>query len=467
MASVNISDLEAILKEFYLGPIIEALNSQLEMVDLFKKITVDWSGKKVIIPIHVSRNTGTGYRREGNQIPQAGGQGHVDLTITARYLYGRFSLTGPAIASAKTTANSFATYVQTEMDGLVTDVKVLANQNMWTGGGCVGFIHDRIDLAAGVAGPVGGVAFTGNKDVGMALQNLDSAYSVANSRTSINIVRLDDYSNANTLGVMMADFGAGTPGTLDIEPVAAGKLDLSPMSGEYAAMIQVLETGKRGGLAGNRTFTADAVVPTGMDFPACKNAVQSEALGVYANLGLQSHFGVDRNAAANAPLRSTVQAIDAKAAATNDALDFGRMQGILDEIQILGGENPDCLYVHPIFRQEYASLLSFTAAAVTTFSKDAQGPAGTAEAGYSAYAFAGIPVKVSRHCGKGLVVFLRTGTWCITELQSFGMADLDGNVLSRLSDKDEWEGFVRWYYNLVCKEPNRNAILCGIKFSGM
>ena len=133
MASVKISDLEAILKEFYLGPIIEALNSQLEMVDLFKKITVDWSGKKVIIPVHVSRNIGTGYRGEGNTIPAAGGQGHVDLTVTARYLYGRFSLTGPAIASAKTTANSFATYVQTEMDGLVTDVKVLANQNMWTG----------------------------------------------------------------------------------------------------------------------------------------------------------------------------------------------------------------------------------------------------------------------------------------------------------------------------------------------
>ena len=36
MASVQISDLEAILKEFYLGPIIEALNNQLEMVELFK-----------------------------------------------------------------------------------------------------------------------------------------------------------------------------------------------------------------------------------------------------------------------------------------------------------------------------------------------------------------------------------------------------------------------------------------------
>ena len=90
MASVKIADLEAILKEFYLGPIIEALNNQLEMVQLFTKATVDWSGKKVIIPVHVSRNSGTGFRSESNSLPTAGGQGYVDLTVTAKYLYGRF-----------------------------------------------------------------------------------------------------------------------------------------------------------------------------------------------------------------------------------------------------------------------------------------------------------------------------------------------------------------------------------------
>lgn len=463
--SVQISDLEAILKEFYLGPIIEALNNQLEMVELFKKITVDWSGKKVIIPVHVSRNTGTGFRKEGTEIPAAGKQGHVDLTVTAKYLYGRFSLTGPAIASAKTTANSFATYVQTEMDGLVTDVKIRANQAMWTGGGCVGFIHSRTDIAAAAPGGNQDYAFTGNKDVAASLQALDSG-AAATARLSVNVVRLDDYSNANS-GVCMLDADALTAGNINLECVDGVGLTLSTMTGEYAAMIQVLESGQRSAPAGVITFTADAVVPTGLDLPACKSAVQSEQLGVYANLGLQTHFGIDRNVAANAPLRSTVQAIDAKAGATNDALDFGRMQGILDEIMILGGDNPDCLYVHPIFRQEYASLLSFTAAATTTFSKDVQAGAGTAEAGYSAYAFAGIPVKMSRHCGKGIVVYLRTSTWAICELQSFGMADLDGNVLSRLSNRDEFEGFVRWYYELVCKEPNRNAILCGIKFSGM
>ena len=453
--SVTISDLEAILKEFYLGPIIESLNNQLEMVDLFKKITVDWSGKKVIIPVHVSRNSGTDFSAEGAQIVAAGKQGHVDLTITAKYLYGRFSLTGPAIATAKTTANSFATYVQTEMDGLVTDVKLKANQTMWTGGGSVGFIHDRLDLAAAA----GNFAFTGNKDIAAGLQALDPG-PVVSARLSVNVIRLDDYTLAND-AVCLLDAAIGTAGVVNLEMLAAGNLVLSTMTGEYAAMIQVLGTGQLAAGA----FTPDAAGTVGTKLAA-------EALGVYGNLGLQGHFGVLRGGsvapAVDSPsLRSTVQAISAGAGATNDALDFGRMQGMLDEILILGGEDPDCLYVHPIFRQEYASLLSFTSATNTTFNKDVQGGAGKADAGYSAYSFNNIPVKMSRHCGKGLVVFLRTKTWCITELQSFGMADLDGNVLSRLPNRDEWEGFVRWYYNLVCKEPNRNAILCGIKFSGM
>ena len=59
---VTISDLDAILKEFYLGPIIESLNNQLEMVQMFQKSTLDWQGRQVVIPVHVSRNDGTGYR---------------------------------------------------------------------------------------------------------------------------------------------------------------------------------------------------------------------------------------------------------------------------------------------------------------------------------------------------------------------------------------------------------------------
>ena len=195
-----------------------------------------------------------------------------------------------------------------------------------------------------------------------------------------------------------------------------------------------------------------------------QSRIQPIQEGIYSNLGKKSFFGNDRSSSANAALRSTVQSIDMTSTQLA-TLNFGRMQNMLDEILILGGEDPDCIYVHPGMRQEYASLATVTGSN-TTLRKDVQGGPGTADVGYSGYAFNGIPLKMSRHCGKGLMIFLRTKVWTITELQSFGMADLDGNVLSRVSSRDEFEGYVRWYYNLVCKEPNRNAILCGISFPG-
>jgi len=64
-----------------------------------------------------------------------------------------------------------------------------------------------------------------------------------------------------------------------------------------------------------------------------------------------------------------------------------------------------------------------------------------------------------------MILFLDTKTWKILELQAGQFADLDGAVLSRVLAKDSWEGFYRWYWNIVCGQPNRNAILCGVKLA--
>jgi hypothetical protein len=480
MASVTISDLDAILKEFYLGPIIESLNSQLEMVQLFTKATLDWQGRQVVIPVHVSRNDGTGFRAESGQLPVAGGQGYVNLNIKAKYLYGRFSLTGPAIATAKTTANSFATYVQSEMDGLVTDTKLKANQGMFTGGGCVGYVrHLAVQPAAPAAGSTLVADFCGNKDVlrtlqGIAEDPLTLPPGAPGNLLNIDIISMGTYESLLHNNAfprvdstyLTCDGNVGLDNSITLVTDTGGTVQWQLLSGtRHPAMVVVKGTGA---VAGGGAFVPNAA---GLDPVAIE--VGNEALGVYANLGLSSHFTVDRsiirNVAAptggtsvNPSLRSTVESVNIAAVAGNAALTFGRMQTILDEIMVLGGDDPDCMYVHPGIRQKYADLLTFTQPGA--IQKAAVGGVGTGDPGFSGYAFNGIPMKMSRHCGKGLIVFLKTKSWSIAELQSFGMADLDGNVLSRLSGQDEWEGFVRWYYNLVCKEPNRNAILTNVTF---
>lgn len=480
MASVTIQDLEAILKLFYLGPIIESLNNQLEMVQLFTKMTLDWSGRKVVIPVHVSRNVGTGYRAEGGVLPDAGKQGHVDLNVEAKYLYGRFSLTGPSIATAKTTANSFATYVQTEMDGLVTDTKLKANQAMFTGGGCVGFIHATTAVAIGQTNVY---SFTGNKSVlstlqGIAVDPTTTPPGVPGNQLQLDVISMATYESLHHTnvfprvdpGFIVCDGNAAAAATdnlIEIKTDNLGQIQLGLLAGtRNPAMIKVVASGSAAAMPGA------PFVPLAAALDPVKIAVDNEAFGIYANLGNTTHFTVDRSidgtgANVNPSLRSTVEAIQTAAFVgpanpPNFPLDFNRIQTILDEIMVLGGDDPDCIYIHPGLRQRYSNLLTFTAPGQMT--KDAQGKPGTGDPGFSGYAFNSIPLKMSRHCGKGMMVFLKTKNWSVAELKSFGMADLDGNVLSRLANKDEWEGFVSWYYNLVCKEPNRQAMLTGIDF---
>jgi hypothetical protein len=132
--SASISSLTAILKDFYLGPIAEQLNQEILVYELFEKATVDWSGKQVVIPVHVARNSGVAAVADDGTLPTAGSQDFEQLLVTARFVYGRFAVTGPAMASAKSGPNAFISYIDAEMNKLVLDVKTFANQRAIFGG---------------------------------------------------------------------------------------------------------------------------------------------------------------------------------------------------------------------------------------------------------------------------------------------------------------------------------------------
>ena len=499
--AVDIADLDPILKEFYLGPIIESLNNQIEMVQLFSKATLDWSGRRVVIPVHVSRNSGTNFLAEGDALMDPGKQDYVNLDVRAKYLYGRFRLTGQAIATAKTNANSFATYVQSEMDRLVTDVKVKANQAMFTGQGYVGFIWDRVNTLAAATNPYN---FSGNKDVLDSLQARARVLGGAADQLKVDVIRLDTYSTAieivaggtvgtggslmcelatggaNILALNMASTAGAIPGTSNLVldgRAAAAAPHTHRLRANVPAVVQVIDSGA----VGVGVFTPSAVAAP------LRGEIAAEQMGLYGNLCAQTHFSVDRNLIAGGAAQTTTakpieggnhelraasvetncSVPDAAGAVAADALDFERMQAQLDEIMIAGGDDPDCIYMHPIMRQKYAAALLWTATTANAGNliKDVNAGIGKGDPGFSSYAFSGIPIKVSRHCGKGMAIFLNTKVWTLAELQAFGMADLDGNVISRRPGYDEWEGFIRWYYELVSKNPNRNSILVGIQFA--
>ena len=138
--SATITTLDSVLKNFYAKAIAEQLNQEVLMLELFEKAKLDWSGKRVIVPVHVARNSGTGFAAEGAALPTAGNQTYSELNISAKFLYGRFQLSGPAISSAKG-AYSFGNYIDLELRKLVEDVRKKANIATFSGQTTAGWIH--------------------------------------------------------------------------------------------------------------------------------------------------------------------------------------------------------------------------------------------------------------------------------------------------------------------------------------
>lgn len=419
--SATISTLDAILKEFYLGPIEEQLNNEVMVIELFEKATVDWQGKNVIIPIHVSRNTGVGFKAETTDFATAGitagQQGYERLVVTAKFLYGRFELSGPAIAAAKTGANSFATYVDAEINKLVKDVRNQSNLSAVTGGRTFGLCWTKANGAVKeYSGQVTGISVGAGNEARLSLVRTGEFVGVATQVNAITESSITFNAAVNT---------------------AIGALDV----------------------AGNAIVAGDvfAVVAT----LGCKpSAGAVETTGIFGNLYDPSHFGVARNATTE--LIST--AFTVNKGDVYAALNLDSVQSVLDELLIRADEEPSMLLMNPVMRVEYTSLLQGVGAA--NLYKDLEG-AKNGDAGFTSLGYAGIPMKVTRHMPKGSIAFLQPKTWRLLELDQKGFADLDGSILSRVAGAgatDAFEGFYKWYYEVVCHRPNANAMLTAVDF---
>jgi hypothetical protein len=406
------------MKQFYLGPLQDQLNNEIMAFDLFQKEKVDWVGREAIIPVRTARNNSPAFSATA-ALPTAGQQTYASLTVSAKYLYGRMEIQGPAIAQAKASVGAFINGLQVELDGAMETVKNSADQAMFTGGGAVGFLNEREAFGANT-----NIEFSGN---------IDLIPEGAGAKVAGTLVRLDTYKSIAV--TMYRDAGARQHIKFD-----AG-VDTRDIDGAGTA-------------------------PAGTAHCVIIGAKTAESMGIYGNLGEKTHFGVDRSVGTDVVLQSIVRA--ANTAGTGDRVDLetGRMQAILDDIATESGSTPDCMIAHYVFRQQYVGQLSFVSAAGGSASTSRTKSVDSGDAGFDmgSLSFNGIPLKVSRHCGKGLLIFLHTKSWSLVQIEDPNLADLDGNVLSRVTGSDSYEAYVRYYYNLVCKQPNRNAILVGLNF---
>ena len=464
--ATGVGTFDSILKEFYLGPVQEQINQEVFALEMFEKATVDWNGKHAIIPVHTGRNTSVAFKKDGESLTATGSidqQEFKSLTVKAKFLYGQFMVTGPAIsAAAKGSTNSFISYVDAEMSKLVEDVRDSANKACITGGRVKGFISDRatsFDVAAtSEAGAVhANVIYDGDFS-----PFTSCAQATGSTWVRVHLYRMDTYAE---ILVPAASGVAGTVTGWFISDGSAaglgestGLLELSAVSdGNAAAVTLAIDNPYAIAVVLHSTrMTSPAtigIVPTG---DANTSALSTEVTGIFGSLGDPSHFGEDRSTASGTTgLQSYCVTFDEDATVARDDVTLARMQAVIDNVLKLSGVEPDQILMSPLQRQKYVAQVGGNIQ--TDGSKVTK-----ADGGFVGLSFGGIPIETSRAVPNGCMLFVKTDTWKLCELEAPGFADLDGNVLSRVSATDAYEGFYRWYWNLVCTRPNANAILTGL-----
>ncbi|MEE9125352.1 MAG: phage major capsid protein [candidate division NC10 bacterium] len=133
MAGLDFAGASNTLKEDYQPAIRENVNQQIMLVNQVSQNTEAFAGgEEAVIAIHVTRNNGTGARKDGATLPTAGKQGHIKLRIPVKLNYGVLKVTGKTIEAMKSDKGSFARAIELESNGLVKDLKRDYNRQLYT-----------------------------------------------------------------------------------------------------------------------------------------------------------------------------------------------------------------------------------------------------------------------------------------------------------------------------------------------
>jgi hypothetical protein len=151
LATQNLTTADAILKDLYVGPVVEQLNYKSYMIDQIERqseFTVDHYGRKAIVPVHKSRNRGRGSRGDGGVLPSAGRQSWDDAIIPITRHYQGIELTDAAIKATQSNSGAFVELLDAEVKGATKDMKKDVNRQVFgTGDGLLATFGTAITTA--------------------------------------------------------------------------------------------------------------------------------------------------------------------------------------------------------------------------------------------------------------------------------------------------------------------------------
>lgn len=131
MAGATLTTADAALREYYLPGVREQLNQQNAFLDQVEKNYESVEGRRAVLSLHMSRNSGVGARAELGTLPTAGSQGYAEERVPVKYQYGSIQISGPSIRAMKSNSGSFVRQTEAEMSGVTNDLKRDVSRQAW------------------------------------------------------------------------------------------------------------------------------------------------------------------------------------------------------------------------------------------------------------------------------------------------------------------------------------------------
>lgn len=219
MAYQTLQTADAVLKDLYVGPMIEQINLKTYMLDQIERDSdhVDFTGRRAIAPLHTGSNRRRGSIPDGGTLPVPGMQSYLDAIIGIKYHTQGLSLTDQSIRQATKNEGAFVNLLDEETKRLAQDFKKDINRQVYGDGtgllaavvtGGVGIATVTVDSTQylQVGDPVDVlVRTTGGNGAATGSTNLNRQITAINRTTKV--VTLDAAitgTTDNTFGVYVA-----------------------------------------------------------------------------------------------------------------------------------------------------------------------------------------------------------------------------------------------------------------------
>lgn len=417
MAVQSLTTIDKLLKTQYLPAIVDTFQEEDKVLKEFLKRKKSAKGGDTEILVRLGRNSGIGFRDDGDTLPSAGSSTWDRMVVDPKLAYAHIQVSGPAMARTDGgSAKAFLKALVDEMKHTAAHFRKRMNIALW--GQEEGYLGQVASVtsstivldAAGVGGSHAHAAFNaGTRHFAWAG---DILFDVLDASDSNKVLKAG-------VGTTAIDHTTNTL-TVDIDPTSGTAV----ADGDYV----ILSTG----------LSATAAQPS-YDFEGISALVDDST----------------RRTTVHGLSRSTypqLKSIVLKSTSAQRDLSEALMEDLVQSVYLNAGVDVGKGYQFRCSQGIYSKFVA-TQLPIKRFQST------KLKAGHDYIDFNGVPVVPDVDAPYESMWLLNWDKFGFLEVDPMRWLDIDGRILNRVTDKDAYEARWRWYGEAYCTEFHCNGVI--------